>query len=503
MGARPVTALGGRTLALPLLLAGALALAGPAAGQDGVPVPPEAPPADFNGDGYGDLAVGVPNEEVLGVYYAGAVNVAYGGPDGLTSEGDQLITQAGDVYGSPQTGAAFGRALAAGDFNFDRYDDLAVGAPLWDEPRLRDAGLVVVLWGSAEGLVPDPGSFRFLFARGARYGSALAAGQFDRWAPDDLAVGAPGWTDWARDVPEAGGVEVLYGSRRSGLGRGQWWSQGTPGVADWPDAEDHFGAALAAGQFGSGPQEEGADQDDLAIGVPGERVPLYRGADRAGVVHVLYGGDEGLTADGAQLFSQWTRGIGSDPEEDDAFGSALAAGRFGQGVGEALVIGAPGESDDRCAGSCPRAGVVHVLYPGEGGLSGRGSDIFRPPWTWDPTDFEYGAALAVGDFGGDDEDDLAVGAPFWRSSEGELLGRVHFLFERLGRGARGRAPPRALAALEAGAHGLRAGPRRRRLRRKRRRRPGRRGPRLRRLPEARAAPRRRRRRRLRLLRRAG
>ena len=86
---------------------------------------------DFNGDGCADLAVGVPGESVEGVTDAGAVNVLYGSPEGLTAAGNQLWHQnsvqggvaiEGVVEGSDN----FGQALVAGDFNCDGVADLAV-----------------------------------------------------------------------------------------------------------------------------------------------------------------------------------------------------------------------------------------------------------------------------------------------------------------------------------------------------------------------------------------
>ena len=47
-----------------------------------------APPtvyADFNGDGFDDLAVGVPHEDIGTINAAGAVNVIYGSSRGLSS----------------------------------------------------------------------------------------------------------------------------------------------------------------------------------------------------------------------------------------------------------------------------------------------------------------------------------------------------------------------------------------------------------------------------------
>ena len=52
-------------------------LAQPASGALGAPVR-----ADFDGDGYGDVAVGTPAEAVGSTTSAGVVNVLYGGPAG-------------------------------------------------------------------------------------------------------------------------------------------------------------------------------------------------------------------------------------------------------------------------------------------------------------------------------------------------------------------------------------------------------------------------------------
>src|SRR6266542_308732 len=51
--------------------------------------------SDFNGDGFADLAVGVPNESVKEVSSAGAVNVLYGSAGGLQalSPRNQLWSQ--------------------------------------------------------------------------------------------------------------------------------------------------------------------------------------------------------------------------------------------------------------------------------------------------------------------------------------------------------------------------------------------------------------------------
>ena len=62
-------------------------------------------PADYNGDGKPDLAVGVPNREK-----DGAVAMLYAGADGLTGKGSALFGP--KDLGSPATDAAFGQELS-------------------------------------------------------------------------------------------------------------------------------------------------------------------------------------------------------------------------------------------------------------------------------------------------------------------------------------------------------------------------------------------------------
>ena len=72
--------------------------------------------ADFNNDGFADLAVGVPFEAIGATRGAGAVNVLYGGAGGLTGTGSQLFWQgAGGVAGVAEDFDAFGWALVGSD----------------------------------------------------------------------------------------------------------------------------------------------------------------------------------------------------------------------------------------------------------------------------------------------------------------------------------------------------------------------------------------------------
>ena len=79
---------------------------------------------DFNNDGFADLAIGMPGED------GGSVIVIYGSVDLLTSQGNQRFRQGKDgVPDNSESEDSFGLKVAAGDFNGDGFDDLAVGAP--------------------------------------------------------------------------------------------------------------------------------------------------------------------------------------------------------------------------------------------------------------------------------------------------------------------------------------------------------------------------------------
>jgi hypothetical protein len=392
-------------LLVSLVLVTMMAVAGPALGQgastaalDGSDVG-----ADFNHDGFVDLAIGVPGENG----FAGAVNVLYGQAAGLSGAGGQLFLQVG---GTPETFDQFGTALAAGDFNQDGFADLAVGAPGEAVGSTPAAGAVSVLFGSAAGLTTTGGR---LFTQvgsaaeaGDSFGAALAAGDFNHDGFDDLAAGAPGESVGSRG--SAGAVSVLPGSA-AGLttAGGRLFTQ----VGGAVEADDSFGASLASGDFNHD------SFADLAAGAPGEAVGS---AGSAGAVSVLPGSAAGLTtAAGGRLFTQ----VGGNPEVGDQFGFALAAGDFNHDSFADLAAGAPFEA----VGSLQAAGALSVLYGSAGGPTTVGGRLFtQVGGTVERTDL-FGFALAAGDFDGDGVADLAAGAPWENVGSAFLAGAVSTL----------------------------------------------------------------------------
>jgi len=186
-------------------------------------------------------------------------------------------------------------------------------------------------------------------------------------------------------------------------------------VAGVAEEGDQFSFALAAGDL------NGDLRGELAVGAPGEN-------GSAGVAHVLYGSPAGLTTTGSQLWSQDSPGVAGVAEGFDVFGAALADGDFNADGRADLAVGAWGENS--------AAGVTHVLYGSPAGLTTTGSQL----WSQDSpgvigapegADF-FGQALAAGDFNGDTQAELAVGAP----GENVSTGVVHVL--RIGQACRAR-----------------------------------------------------------------
>ncbi|MDN3023478.1 FG-GAP and VCBS repeat-containing protein [Streptomyces sp. S.PB5] len=104
--------------------------------------------ADFDKNGYGDLAVGVSRSGK-----GGAVHIRKGTSTGFAGTVKTISQDTAGVPGVPESVDYFGYDISAGDTNGDGYPDLAVGAPtetLGNE--FWRAGAITVLRGGASGI---------------------------------------------------------------------------------------------------------------------------------------------------------------------------------------------------------------------------------------------------------------------------------------------------------------------------------------------------------------
>ncbi len=383
---------------------------------------------DFNGDGRGDVIAGAPYENIgKKKRDAGVIHVLYGTTSGLSTSNDiSLDPGSPGVKGSSKAGDLFGSAVVVGDFDNDGYDDAVIGSPGKKRPKKAGAGAITVLYGSRSGLRAKQSKTFTAAGKGVRgsaerwanFGSSLAVGDFDNDGYDDVAVGAPG--SGGKGSYDSGAVHIFYGSSKGITARGdQRIDQATSGVDGERQAGDSFGASLAAGDF------DGDGRDDLAVGIPGE---ASNGAAAAGAVQVFSGAKSGLVPSSGVLFTQASGNIAGEPQADDLFGSALAAGDYNGDGRDDLAVGVPGQA----FGNKPGAGQVHVLYGRSKGLSANGTRSFdqaskrikSKPQAGDG----FGTTLAAGDYNDNGRDDLAIGVPGEKLGSKTGAGVVHVLF---------------------------------------------------------------------------
>jgi hypothetical protein len=392
---------------------------------------PSALRPDFNGDGYGDLAVGSFGEVVDGKEGAGSVNVIYGSSTGLQTTGnggpnDQYFTAS--TPGMPGPGAgkddAFGSSDEPGDFNGDGYADLAIGIRGASCGTIGEAGAFIVLFGGPSGLSTAGSQYwnqnspavKDQCEKSDHLASSLTHGDFNNDGYDDLAGGAD--FEGFGSLTKVGGVNVLYGSA-SGLqatGTGgpddQFWSLNSPNVPGVAADGDRFGRQVAGGDFNADGYE------DLAINAVFKNVG---GVNHAGTVSVIYGSATGLqaTSPRAQIWSESTRGMSTGgAQADDRFGASIMDGDLnGDGYAD-LAVGIRLKD----VNGVVDAGALSMIYGSATGLQNKGQggpddqfwtqDDFVPVGPGAQADAWFGYSVSVGDFNGDGFGDVIAGARF-------------------------------------------------------------------------------------------
>lgn len=107
---------------------------------------------DVTGDGYQDIVVGVPGENLGTVADTGAVVLLKGGATGLTGTGSQAFNQdTANVPGVSEKGDNFGEEVQLTDVNKDGLADLTVGVPQ-EDGTTKDSGAAWLFRGAKTGL---------------------------------------------------------------------------------------------------------------------------------------------------------------------------------------------------------------------------------------------------------------------------------------------------------------------------------------------------------------
>ncbi|UQT56737.1 FG-GAP-like repeat-containing protein [Streptomyces durmitorensis] len=400
------------------------------------------PTSDSNRDGITDLVAGTPKASG-GV---GSLTVVPGGLDGPVSGLKKTLTQSSPgVPGASEAGDNWAAATAWGDINGDGYADLAIGAPGEDDTTNKDRGAVTMLYGPDFTTGTDMQLADDFHYPGAKFGSAVAVGDFNADGKADVFAASTGtggtWAARFKAGSEVGGTltsgdtaisyadaasgdfnrdgyaDVALNYRdQSGIGRVQWFKGTRSGLSRVGSLTVKGGRSLAVGDV------NGNGYDDLVIGQP---YTAESGAFAGGQVTVIPGTSTGFTTTGMKTVHQDTSGVPGAAESGDAMGWSVSAGDYNLDGYADVLAGAPNEDITRDGSSRKDAGTSLLLKGTSSGLTGTGASAFSQDTTGITGSTEaadrLGASVTLTDLSGYGRADLAIGVDGEDAGNGTIL----------------------------------------------------------------------------------
>ena len=278
---------------------------------------------DIDNDGYTDLLVGTPYENLGSQADAGMAQIIWGSSVGLGK----------GKASSDLTQTSFGRTVTAGDqlgYAVDATNELgadspmvAVGVPGGNVSGQNDAGWAGFFTaGLSDPRAVDENSPGVPGTPEAadRFGEAVALGLLAGTSTRvDAVVGVPSedYGSGSSAISSAGAI-VIINDLYTGIVAGQAFDQNTIGVPDSAESGDSFGKVLDSVRTGS--------TTHLVVGVPFEDIGT---ASDAGLVQLF--SSNGVTVTPGAGLTQNTTGVTGTPAAGDKFGRRLVLAPPGLG----------------------------------------------------------------------------------------------------------------------------------------------------------------------------